>query len=53
VPHLKIVIQTQQCELMLEMDPEVHVFYGVHHDVDELHARHLQDTNNITLNTYT
>lgn len=30
-------------ELVLEVDPEVHVFHRVDHDVDELHARHLED----------
>lgn len=39
---LQVVIQSQLGEFILEMDPEVHVLHRVHHDVDELHARHLQ-----------
>ena len=40
--YLEIVIKAKQCELMLQMYSKVHIFHRVHHDVDELHARHLQ-----------
>ncbi len=40
-PYLQIVIQSELSEVILEMNSEVHVLYRVHHNIDELHARHL------------
>lgn len=41
VSYLQIVIQSKLGEVILEMNSEVHVLYWVHHNIDELHARHL------------
>lgn len=41
-PHLQIVIQAQLGKLILQVNPEVHVLHRVDHNVDELHAGHLQ-----------
>lgn len=38
--HLKVFIQSQQGEFILQVNPEIHVFHRVHHNVNELHARH-------------
>lgn len=41
-PYLQIVIQAYLCKLVLQVNAEIHVLHGVHHDVNELHTRHLQ-----------
>lgn len=42
--YLQVFVQPLATELVLQMDPEVHVFHRVNYDVDELHAGHLVDT---------
>ena len=40
--HLKIIIESQDRELVLKVNSEVHVFHRMYDDVDELHACNLQ-----------
>ena len=39
--HLQELLQPQLSELILQVDPEVHILHRVHHNVDKLHAGHL------------
>lgn len=45
--YLQVFIQSLVTELVLQMDPEVHVFHRVNYNVDELHAGHLVDTQQV------
>lgn len=40
--HLQILVQWEVCELVLQVNAEVHILHRVHHDVYELHAGHLE-----------
>lgn len=37
---LQILIETEFCKFVLQMNPKVHVVNRMHDDVYELHARH-------------
>lgn len=47
--YLQVLVQVQLGEVVLQMDSEVHVLHRVHHDVNELHAGHLNNNNHFLL----
>ena len=40
-PYLEVIVQSKQSEFVLQMYPEVHVLWAMHHYVDEVHEGHL------------